>query len=224
MDTVEFSAQDNELAESAQQTLISIGVKIRESRQTRGMTLQALGDATGLSPSMLSLVERGRASPSIGSLIVVANALGVSMSDLVVNDSETEEKLVVRSDEAKVVETAQHVVRRLLKDDRAHGLSIAVNEYAPHTGNSEKPISHEGFEYGFILDGELTVEVDGQEHTLQSGDLISYKSTRMNKLWNNSEQKTRTLWINLARDCSFNSYGMSPEGMQRFPMACTGSP
>ncbi|MCV3735185.1 cupin domain-containing protein (plasmid) [Rhizobium sp. TRM96647] len=200
MDTVEFSAQDNELAESAQQTLISIGVKIRESRQTRGMTLQALGDATGLSPSMLSLVERGRASPSIGSLIVVANALGVSMSDLVVNDSETEEKLVVRSDEAKVVETAQHVVRRLLKDDRAHGLSIAVNEYAPHTGNSEKPISHEGFEYGFILDGELTVEVDGQEHTLQSGDLISYKSTRMHKLWNNSEQKTRTLWINLARD------------------------
>lgn len=199
-DTVEISDQESELAESAQQTLISIGVRIREVRQTRGMTLQALADATRLSPSMLSLVERGRASPSIGSLIVVANALGVTMSELVVNGPDTEQKLVVRSDEAKIVETARHVVRKLLKDDRAHGLTIAVNEYAPHTGNSEKPISHEGFEHGFILEGEMTVEVDGQEHVLHPGDLISYKSTRMHKLWNNGERTTRTLWVNLARD------------------------
>lgn len=164
------------------------------------MTLQALADATKLSVSMLSLVERGRASPSIGSLIVVANALGITMSDLVAGDSETEEKLVVRAEEARIVETAKHVIRRVLKEDRFHGLSIAINEYAPHTGSNEQPLSHEGFEYGYILEGTLTVEVDGQEHVLSEGDLISYKSTRMHKLWNHGESATRTLWVNLARD------------------------
>lgn len=198
--TVDLPSFDDELAESAAQTLLSIGVRIREIRQLRGMTLQALADVTKLSPSMLSLVERGRASPSIGSLIVVANALGITMSDLLVNGAEAEEKLVVRADDAKIVETAEHVVRRLLKNDRIHGISIAVNEYAPHTGSNEKPISHEGFEYGYLLEGQLTVHFDGQEHTLGKGDLISYKSTRMHKIWNNGETVTRTLWFNLARD------------------------
>lgn len=200
IDTVDIPSENAEITQDAQQTLMSIGVRIRETRQTRGMTLQTLANATGLSPAMLSLVERGRASPSIGSLIVVANALGVTMSDLVVNGAETEEKLVVRSNEAKIVETAKHVFRRLLKEDRTHGLSIAINEYAPHTGSSEKPISHEGFEYGFVLEGELTVEVDGQEHFMLPGDLIGYKSTRMHKLWNKGKGVARTLWINLARD------------------------
>lgn len=200
LNAVEIPPTVDELAESAAQTLLAIGLKIREIRQLRGLTLQALGDATRLSPSMLSLVERGRASPSIGTLIVVANALDITMSDLMANESDADEKLVARAEDAKIVETAEHVVRRLLRDDRAHGVSIAVSEYAPHTGNTERPISHEGFEYGYILEGQLTVEVDGQEHMLSKGDLISYKSTRMHKIWNDGETMTRTLWINLHRD------------------------
>ena len=78
------------------QTLAAIGLRIRGARIARSMTLQALADVSGLSPSMLSLVERGRASPSIGSLIVIASALGVAMSDLIVEDSSTAENAVVR--------------------------------------------------------------------------------------------------------------------------------
>lgn len=200
MDNAEITQGESELGEHAMQTLISIGLKIREIRQMRGMTLQALADLTNLSTSMLSLVERGRASPSIGSLIVVANALGITMSDLVVSAPDSEEKLVVKAEDARIVETAKHVIRRVLKEDRAHGVSIAVNEYAAHTGSNEKALAHEGFEYGYVLEGELTVEVDGQEYTLSQGDLINYKSTRPHKIWNNHEEPARTIWINLARD------------------------
>src|SRR3569833_1963158 len=164
------------------------------------MTLQALSDSSGLSPSMLSLVERGRASPSIGSLVVIASSLGVTMSDLVAGDAAAEENLVVRASEPKAIETAQHVLRRVLREDRSRGLSIAVNEYAPGTGNADQAISHDGYEYGFILEGQLTVTVDGTGHVLNAGDLISYSSRRPHHLWNHGKSRVRTIWFNLTRD------------------------
>ncbi len=182
------------------QTLAVIGGRIRELRQSRNWTLQALADATKLSPGMLSLVERGRASPSIGSLIIIANVLDVTMSDLLADDQEIDEKIVVRASEAQAIETSQHVIRRLLKEDQGRGVSVAINEYEPHTGSSESPISHEGFEYGFVLEGKLSVEVDQTKHLLETGDLISYSSRRPHRIWNHSSQKVRTLWINLKRD------------------------
>jgi transcriptional regulator with XRE-family HTH domain len=180
--------------------LMAIGLRIKEIRLTRGMTLQSVSDVSGLSPSMLSLVERGRASPSIGSLVVIASALGVTMLDLVASESTPEERLVVRSQDAKAVETAQHVIRRLLREDKARGLSVAVNEYAPGTGNADAPITHDGFEYGFILEGQLTVTVEATSYVLDAGDLIFYSSRRPHRIWNYSEARVRTLWINLTRD------------------------
>jgi transcriptional regulator with XRE-family HTH domain len=186
--------------EEMNQTLAAIGVRIRGARIARSMTLQALADISGLSPSMLSLVERGRASPSIGSLIVIASALGIAMSDLIVDDSSTAENAVVRQADQRVIETAQHVVRRLLREDRARAVSVAINEYAPKTGSAPAPLSHAGFEYGFVLEGELTVEIDGNTHHLEKGDLISYSSRRQHRIWNHGKRLTRTLWFNLGRD------------------------
>ena len=195
----EPDTRPDDLAETTAQAILTIGNRIRELRGQRGMTLQALATASGLSPSMLSLIERGRTSPSIGSLVVIARALQVGMSDLLADDVPREDKLIVRSSEARVVETARHVVRRLLREDLRLGVSIAINEYAPHTGSAERPISHDGYEFGFVLEGVLTVEIDGSKHKLNPGDLISYSSSRKHRLWNHQNRKVRTLWFNLNR-------------------------
>jgi transcriptional regulator with XRE-family HTH domain len=192
--------QAADLNESAARKLSAIGQRIREIRRARGMTLQALAEACGLSSSMLSLVERGLAAPSIGSLIVVSDALNTSMSDLLSAEDDAAGKIVTRAHEAKIVETARHVVRRLLKEDRTRGVSIAINEYAPRTGSNENPLSHEGYEYGLVLEGQLTVEVDGVSHILNRGDLMSYASRRSHRIWNHGEQVARTVWFNIARD------------------------
>lgn len=148
---------------------------------------------------MLSLVERGRASPSIGSLIVIAGALDITMSDLL-GEPVQEERLVVRAADQRAVETAQHVIRRLLRDDRSRGVTVAMNEYEPHTGNAEVALTHGGFEYGFVLEGKLTVEVEGTAHILETGDLISYSSRRPHRIWNHGPKRVRTLWFNVDRD------------------------
>lgn len=188
------------LSTATAMALTVIGGRIKETRLARGMTLQALSEASGISPSMLSLVERGRASPSIGSLVVIASSLDVAMSDLVADDATDEDRLVVRASEPKVIETAQHVIRRVMREDRVRGISIAINEYASGTGNADHPVSHDGFEYGFVLEGQLTVIIDGTAHTLNRGDLISYSSRRRHRIWNYGKSRVRTIWFNLARD------------------------
>ena len=198
--TIDDISVSEDMVETTASTLAAIGSRIREQRRARRLTLQSLADIAGISPSMLSLVERGRASPSIGSLIVVASALKISMADLLAGEAEPEERVVVHAHEAAIVETAQHVVRRILREDRGRGISIALNEYEPHTGSADKPISHEGFEYGFVLEGELTVEVAGVAYRLVQNDLIAYSSRRLHKIWNHGDTHVRTLWFNLDRD------------------------
>jgi transcriptional regulator with XRE-family HTH domain len=188
------------VAQATADILAAIGERIRTARLAQGMTLQSLAAAANLSPSMLSLVERGRATPSIGSLVVIANCLGVAMSDLVAHGPPANPGVVVRVADQQIVETANHVIRRIIREDRVRGVSIAINEYQPNTGNSEQPVSHDGYEYGFVLEGTLSVEVDGTPFVLSRGDLISYSSRKPHRLWNYTDEKVRTLWFNLQRD------------------------
>lgn len=61
---------------------MDIGERLRDVRQSRSLSLRALGELTGFSASFLSQVELGQASPSLGSLQRIADALGVTVSGL----------------------------------------------------------------------------------------------------------------------------------------------
>jgi uncharacterized cupin superfamily protein len=50
-----------------------------------------------------------------------------------------------------------------------------------------------------VLEGKLTVEVDGSRHVLHQGDLISYESSRDHRIWNYGADRARALWVNLER-------------------------
>lgn len=85
-----------------------------------------------------------------------------------------------------------------MRVDRDHGVEIAINEYEPETGSALGLTHHPGFEYGVVLKGRLTVELEGEEpQELRAGDLISYASTRPHKIWNHSSSHVQALWINL---------------------------
>ena len=63
-----------------------LGERIRERRQELGLTLRQLGELADLSASFLSLVEKGRTSPSIASLQRIAAALQVPIFDFLDNN------------------------------------------------------------------------------------------------------------------------------------------
>jgi transcriptional regulator with XRE-family HTH domain len=188
--------RQNVLAAAANNAIASIGVKIREFRQDSRFTLQELASATGLSVSQLSMVERGRAKPSIGALVIIADALKVTVADLVASKFVSTQQFLVRAVDQQSVQVADIVVR-LLREDRARGLSISINEYEPRTPKPEQLVKHDGFEYGFVLDGRPSVELDGISYELAPGDLIFFDSRRAHRFWNSHSKSARTLWFNL---------------------------
>jgi transcriptional regulator with XRE-family HTH domain len=198
-DEVDATKRAESLSDRAAETIQAIGIRIRELRAKRQLTLQALAEMTGLSASLLSLVERGKTSPSIGTLVSVAHALGIHMNDLVPGESRTWVTPVTRRDEQTRYSTPEGVARRVLKDDRVRGVEIAINEYVPGGRSASSSLHHGGYEYGFVIEGTLTVYLDEDRHVLEPGDAIGYDSTRPHRISNESKRAVRALWVNLDR-------------------------
>ena len=195
----EAGQQDAEASTAAldtERTIRRIGGQIRRLRAARGLKLQDVADRTGVSVSMLSMLERGVAGGSIGTLVAVSSALGVHMSDLF--EQETEEKSPVRrlADQIQV-ETGAGVLRRVAHHDEANGLEMVVNEYAPGTSSGARPVHHAGTEFGIVIEGELVVELEGVRHELRTGDAITYASGRPHLISNPGEGTARAVWVNL---------------------------
>lgn len=183
----------------AEATVTRIGGRIRELRAERDLTLQSLAQRTGLSSSMLSLVERGKTSPSIGTLVAISSALGVHMSDLVDDRLEVQTDPVSRREDQQLYVTAEGVQHRVLKTDDSHAMELGFNEYEPGTGSGSTPVHHSGYEYGIVIEGELTVEVDGEAYRLKPGDCISYDSNKPHRIFNDGRKHASAVWVNLGR-------------------------
>jgi quercetin dioxygenase-like cupin family protein len=154
---------------------------------------------TGLSASLLSLVERGKTSPSIGTLVSIAHAFDVHMTDLMPGAPSAPELPVLRHDEQRAYATPEGVNRRILRDDRVRGLEVALNEYGPGGRSADSLLHHNGYEYGVVIEGTLTIEVDGESYELHTGDSIAYDSTHPHRIVNNGPTEARAMWVNLDR-------------------------
>jgi transcriptional regulator with XRE-family HTH domain/mannose-6-phosphate isomerase-like protein (cupin superfamily) len=61
--------------------MLEIGSKLQQIRQSQGLTLRALAAKADVSPSLLSLIENGKANPSVASLLSIAAALSVPVHE-----------------------------------------------------------------------------------------------------------------------------------------------
>jgi transcriptional regulator with XRE-family HTH domain len=184
------------LATDTELTIRRVGHQIRQLRSARGLTLQAVADHTGVSVSMLSMLERGVAGASIGTLVAVSSALGVHMSDLFEIGPDQASPVRRRTEQIEV-QTAAGVLRRVAHHDPVRGLEMVVNEYAAGTASGARAVHHSGTEFGVVMAGRLTVEVDGVRYELHPGDAITYRSDQPHLISNEGETVARAVWVNL---------------------------
>lgn len=200
----EFVADEPEVSAEGERTTVDLrmlGARIREFRVSRNMKQSDVAANTGLSVSMVSAVERGATNCSIGTLIAVADALGVTLAELVGLAQVSDQHPVIRlEDQLPLVTSTQEYRRRLILRDPVRGIEMAENEYAPGHRAKEQPSRHGGIEFGLVLQGALKVELGDQIHDLREGDAIVYRSTIPHRLVNSSDGRTRTIWVNLYRE------------------------
>jgi transcriptional regulator with XRE-family HTH domain len=183
--------------QNADQTIALVGARIRSLRSRQGLTLKDVAERTGVSVSMLSMLERGVATASVGTLVSVASALGVHMYDLFDRPDSTAESPVTRREDQATLRANEGTIRRVAHTDTAANIEMAVNEYEPGGSSGPTATHHDGREFGVLISGVLNVELEGQEHELRPGDVIAYSSTRPHRIFNPSDEIAVAVWVNI---------------------------
>ena len=174
-----------------------VGARLRHARTKRGLTLRSAAQRAGMSPSYLSLVERGLAEPSVALLQRVAHAYGGTMLEFFgAAPPGAEGPKLVRAGERRRLRGFDRVEIEDLVTFPSAVLEVNIFTVAPG-GGSGGDYAHEGEEAIFALDGELDVWLDSGEHYhIVAGDTLYFPSTQRHRWVNQSSAPARLFWVN----------------------------
>lgn len=175
-----------------EETAPSLGEALRSRRKELGLTMQAVADGAGLSVGFISQVERDLTAPSLGSLVSIAEVLDTPIGHFLEQPKGTADLTREAARRQYAVPGAMPVYERLsTKFDGSRLHSVIVHEPPGHRG---EPISHRGEEMFYMLDGEITVEIEGKREVLRKGDSIHFNSQRVHSTWNHTDHTASLVW------------------------------
>lgn len=200
---------------------LDMGERLREARQARRLSLRALADRLGVSPSLISQIETGRANPSVSTLYAIASELDVSLDELLFNDRRGSEPATgIASSGAATQAGTMTITAPVQRTEDRHGIRLAsgvlwerlttVSEpgveflkvtYEPG-GASSPPDAyqrHQGHEWGYVLSGRLQVRIGFDEYILEPGDAISINSSIPHRLATIGDEPVEAIWFVLGR-------------------------
>lgn len=180
-----------------------LAVRLRSRRQELGLTLKEVADRTGLSVGFISQIERGITMPSITSLIAVARVLDVHVSHFLAQPKATAP--TTRHDQRLhyAVGSSSVTYERLSSSFPGNVLRSVLIHEPP--GYRSEPIAHEGEEMFFMIDGSITVEVEGERFVLEAGDSLHFPSMRVHSTWNHTLRPATVL-----HTCTMDVFGDEP--------------
>jgi transcriptional regulator with XRE-family HTH domain len=218
-----------------------IGRRLRTARQTQGLSLRDLAGRLGVSASLISQIETGRAQPSVSTLYAIVGELGVSLDDLLFPDAERPDaERPAPALDPRMVERGMGIVGAMagsapfLKSTDRKRIRLAsgviwerlTTESEPDTeflyvtyevGGASSPEHefqrHGGREWGFVLSGTLNVTIGFDDYRLEPGDSISIPSTVPHRLYNNGTEPVHAVWFVVGR----NSIAVDAEGRRVRP-------
>lgn len=161
------------------------GERLRRLRQRAHKTLREVSEATGLSISFISALERGGSGASVASLRLLAGAYGVNMRQIFGADLPQSSALVRR--EERPAMSWENGVRFEEMTSGEKAMDPSYIYIPPHTG-SEGFYSHEGEEFVYVVSGKMRVELkDREPYVLHPGDTLYFASTTLHRWWAEDE-------------------------------------
>jgi transcriptional regulator with XRE-family HTH domain len=160
-----------------------IGDKIRTLRLKKKIGLVELGKHTGLSPAMLSKIERGRLFPTLPTLLRIALVFGVGLEFFFAGAREKPLVAIVRKGERVQLpdrpgaREAAYRFESLDYQATERRFNCYFAEFFPVAEEKLRPHSHPGVEFIYTFQGVLSVHIGDEEHALEAGDSIYFDST-----------------------------------------------
>ncbi|NEC90241.1 helix-turn-helix domain-containing protein [Streptomyces sp. SID12501] len=155
----------------------SLARSVKRWRAERGFTLEALAARAGVSRGMLIQIEQARTNPSLGTVVKIGDALGVSITTLLDQEQGPKVRIVAADQAVRLWHTDAGSYNRLLAGTEAPGpLELWDWHLMPGESSPSDPHPAGTFEILHVTAGELTLTVDGGEHRVPAGASVTFEA------------------------------------------------
>lgn len=171
-----------------------IATRLRDLRAMRGLTLDALAERSGVSRSMISVIERGESSPTAALLEKLAAGLGVSLASLFDPPAPSGDPVARRAEQPQWRDPASGYVRRNVSPAGvASPIQIVEVEFpaGAHVAFDSGARDTRVHQQVWVLDGAVEVSVGDERHQLRAGDCFAFVLDRPTAFRNRSRRKAR---------------------------------
>ena len=164
---------------------VNIGERLRELREARNISMRTLATKSGLSANALSMIERGKASPSVSTLYKLADALGVSITMFFASDLQRKQVVFLKADERTRMSFTRGVFEGLGGEKfigRVEPFMLTLDNGA---NSGPRSMTHTGHEFVFCMRGKLEYQVEREIFQMAPGDSLLFAAQLKHK-WRNT--------------------------------------
>lgn len=171
---------------------MKIGTKLKELRVLKGLTQEELADRAELSKGFISQLERDLTSPSIATLIDILQCLGTSIGEFF-NETPEEQIVFGKNDffekqDPELFNTIKWIIPNAQKNTME---PILLTLEAGGSTYPDNP--HEGEEFGYVLQGAVSIHLGSKIYKAKKGDAFYYVSEKPHYL--TSKTGASVLWV-----------------------------
>lgn len=168
---------------------VAAGGRLRQLRREKGLSIRELSRRCDVSHVTVSLIERGRHSPSISTLKTILHALDTTLSAFFSEPLPKTVPVIHRADELVELADGETLSYRQVGSNLSSASMMILHErYAPGADTGESLYHHIGEEGGVVVEGRLELIVDGEVYVLEAGDAYLFDSRRPHRMRNPFEE------------------------------------
>ncbi|MFJ9632656.1 helix-turn-helix domain-containing protein [Streptomyces sp. NPDC091280] len=167
----------------------SLARNVKHWRSVRGFTLDVLAARAAVSRGMLIQIEQARTNPSIGTVVKIGDALGVSITTLLDYEQGPKVRIVPAERAVRLWHTEAGSYNRLLAGTEAPGpLEMWDWRLMPGESSPSEPHPTGTVELVHVTTGELTLTVDGEDHLVPAGASATFEANTPHTYGNRGEE------------------------------------
>lgn len=169
-----------------------IGKKIKELRKLCQLTQEELADRCELTKGYISQLENDLTSPSISTLTDILSALGTNLHEFF-TEEETPQ-IVFTADDYFEKETEGVRTTWLVPNAQKNEMEPILCELNAGA-ESMLDMPHEGQEFGYVLEGAITVVYSNNKYICKKGDTFYFTTDKNHYIYNHTKTKAKIIWV-----------------------------
>ena len=194
-----LAVDDDTADHDESQALLALGLRIRELRGAKRMTLAELSLKSRVSVGMLSHIERGQSSPSLKTLERIRLALDVPLASFFerpgARGAQQPAWLVRAPQRSALALDKLGLVKELLSPAGSSDLEVLMLVMEPGGGSGAEPWTRSGEKAGLVLEGRFELSIGDDTQVLEQGDSFQFDSRQPHTFRNVSDKVARVVWI-----------------------------